>query len=410
MASDLLLLPGLVAYALLARVALHLAEPWRLRAFALVNVVAVGALFYAKVRPYTWMLGVYLGLVVVHWLLVRALARRGDRLAWIAFVFPLAMLVLVRFAPDSLLAPVWARAGVPPELQSAALYFVGVSYMAFRLSWLVLEVRNGVVECPSLSHFLGFAFFAPTIMVGPISRFSSYDASVRQPSREVTPLDRSLLRIGVGVIKYAFIANAVNQVAYQALVLDGRPHAIVDWLIAPAAYYVFLYCNFSGFCDIAIGIGGFLGIKVDENFDNPFGARNVQVLWNRWHMTLGAYMRDVLFTPLSKWLVGKLGVKRRDHAIALGLFTVFVLIGLWHGATANFILFGVMNGVAIVLTHYYGIALRKRLGKDRFRKYQESKIVRALAVAGTFLYFSAALGVFANTRSLARNLEFFFHR
>ncbi len=407
MASDLFLLPGLLAYMLLARLVLALSEPLRTRAFAVLNLVGVGIFFYAKVRPYTWTLGVYVAVVVATWGLTRVLATRRGRSPWIAFFFPIAVLLLVRFLPSGVWAPAWSALGVPSEFQNAALYFVGISYMAFRLSWLVLEVRNGVVEQPSLAHYLGFAFFPPTMMVGPISRFSSYDASFRNPSREIRRSRESLVRIAVGIAKYAFLANLVNQIAYQGLVLDGRPHPVVDWVIAPVAYYLFLYCNFSGFCDIAIGIGGFLGIRIEQNFDNPFGARNVQVLWNRWHITLGAYMRDVLFTPLSKWLVARLGVRRRDHAVAIAIFCVFVLIGVWHGPTANFVIFGLMNGAAVVATHYYGIALRKRLGKERFRRYQENRLVQAVGIVGTFLYFTAALGVFANTRSLARNLEFF---
>jgi D-alanyl-lipoteichoic acid acyltransferase DltB (MBOAT superfamily) len=409
-ATDLLLLPGLLAYAVIARAVLALAPPWKERLFAALNLIAVAILFYAKVRPYTWMLGVYAGVVAVHWGLVRTLARREGRLPWLAFAFPLVLLVLVRFVPTAVYTPLFEGFEVPPPMRTPALFFVGISYAAFRLSWLVLEVRNRIVEPPGLAHYLGFAFFPPIVAVGPITRFSTWDASFKSPSEEVTPFGRSVVRIAVGIAKYAFLANLVNQIAYQALVLDGRPHAKVDWLIAPLAYYVFLYCNFSGFCDIAIGIGGVLRIKIEENFDNPFAARNVQVLWTRWHMTLGAYMRDVLFTPLSKWLIGRLGVRRRDHAVAIAIFAVFFLIGIWHGPTANFVVFGVMNGVAVVATHYYGIALKRRLSKESLRRYQASAVVRTVATAGTILYFTAALGVFANTRSFARNLEFFLHR
>lgn len=409
MASDLELIAGLLLYTLVSRAVLSLTGAWRLRLFALVNIVTVGALFYAKVRPYTWTLGVYLVLVALHWVLVRHLARQDGKLPWIAFSYPIVLLVLIRFIPP-LWMPLWRGLAVPHELQNAAFFFVGISYMAFRLSWLVIEVRNGIVESPSLAHYLGFAFFAPTIMVGPISRFSRYDASIRTPSRAVAPLRSSCVRAIVGVTKYVLLANAANQIAYAGLVLDGRPHALVDWIVSSAAYYIFLYCNFSGFCDIAIGIGAILGIKIDENFDNPFAARNVQVLWNRWHMTLGAYMRDVLFTPLSKTLIARFGPARSAHAIAISIFTLFVVIGVWHGPTANFILFGIINGLALVLTHYYGIALKRRLSKDALRRYHRSKAIRAIGVVATFIYFSIALGVFANTKSLARNVDFFRHR
>ena len=96
-------------------------------------------------------------------------------------------------------------------------------------------------------------------------------------------------------------------------------------------YYLYLYCNFSGYCDMAIGAAGLIGIPVAENFNNPFAARNVKDFWNRWHITLSSYMRDVVFAPLSKNLVRAMGPAYANHAIALTITVVFLLVGVWHG-------------------------------------------------------------------------------
>jgi D-alanyl-lipoteichoic acid acyltransferase DltB (MBOAT superfamily) len=188
----------------------------------------------------------------------------------------------------------------------------------------------------------------------------------------------------------------LNQLTYSGLLLDGHPHLWVDLPIAAVAYYLYLYCNFSGFCDIAIGGAGLMGIPVAENFANPFAARNMKDFWNRWHITLSQYMRDVVFSPLSKTLVRVVGPSRANHAIAATILVVFLLVGIWHGVTWNYAAFGVACGVGVAANHYYTVALKKRLGRERFAAYNRSRAIHAAAVTTTFLYVSASLFLFAN--------------
>jgi D-alanyl-lipoteichoic acid acyltransferase DltB (MBOAT superfamily) len=162
-------------------------------------------------------------------------------------------------------------------------------------------------------------------------------------------------------------------------------------------YYLYLYCNFSGFCDMAIGAAALIGIPVPENFDNPFAARNVKDFWNRWHITLSTWMRDVVFSPLSKFFVGKFGIKLADHAIALTITIVFLLVGIWHGVGWHFAAFGAAHALGVVANHYYTIFLKKKLGRDGFKAYNENRWIRAIAVALTFCYCAASLFLFANT-------------
>jgi D-alanyl-lipoteichoic acid acyltransferase DltB (MBOAT superfamily) len=148
---------------------------------------------------------------------------------------------------------------------------------------------------------------------------------------------------------------------------------------------------------MAIGAAALIGIPVPENFDNPFAARNVKDFWNRWHITLSVWMRDVVFSPLSKFLVGKFGIKLADHAIALTITIVFLLVGIWHGAGWNFAAYGAVHALGVVANHYYTIFLKKKLGRERFKAYNENRWIRAVAVAGTFCYCGASLIFFANT-------------
>jgi len=199
------------------------------------------------------------------------------------------------------------------------------------------------------------------------------------------------------MVKYKFLGNLFFQLAYSNLLLDNHYHPWIDLPVAAIFYYLFLYNNFSGFCDMAIGCAGLIGIPVIENFNNPFAARNMREFWNRWHISLSQYMRDVCFSPLSKYFARLFGPANVNHAIALTIMVVFLLIGIWHGTGWNYIVFGLLNGVGVIATHYHTIGLKKWLGREGFKAYNANPWIRAAAVAITFCYFAFTLFFFANT-------------
>ncbi len=210
------------------------------------------------------------------------------------------------------------------------------------------------------------------------------------------PVGRAALRILVGAVKYQFLGNLCNQLTYSGLLLDDHPHHWIDLPVAMLFYYLYLYLNFSGFCDMAIGVAALIGIPVPENFDNPFAARNVKDFWNRWHITLSVWMRDVVFSPLSKYLVGRMGIKLADHAVAITIFVVFLLIGIWHGVGWNYFWFACgLQSVGVVTVHYYTLFLKEggsgREGLLRPTTKTGGFAEPAMAVTATFCYYAATL-------------------
>jgi D-alanyl-lipoteichoic acid acyltransferase DltB (MBOAT superfamily) len=319
---------------------------------------------------------------------------------------PLGILIVVHFTPVTELSGLFSRRlyEVLTRRPLSPTEFVGLSYLAFRTSHLVLEVRNGVVPPPDFWEYLGFAFFAPTLSIGPISHYSSYRQAFGNDGRPEIPIGRASLRVLIGAVKFRFFGPLLNQLTYSNLLLDGNPHLWVDLPIAALAYYLYLYCNFSGFCDIAIGGAGLMGIPVQENFMNPFAARNMRDFWNRWHITLSQYMRVVVFSPLSTSLVRAFGANRANHAVAVTIFVVFLLVGVWHGVSWHYAAFGVAHGFGVAANHYYTIALKKRLGKKGFAAYNQSPAIHAVAVMLTFIYVTACLFLFANTGNDMRTI------
>jgi len=387
------LLAALLAYVLAGRLILQrLAGGGRELLFAGLNLAGVYFfLFYGHHSYYTLRFAAYLALVGGQFVMLRLFATRDGALPWLAFFAPIAGLILFRYVPGGIFQAAAAAGlkyhGIPT--------MIGISYLAFRCSRLVLEVRNGAVKPPNFLEYLNFAFFLPTMSVGPINTYANFRRGFTE--RYDVPAGRAVLRILVGAVKYEFLGNLCNQLTYAGLLLDEHPHPWLDLPVAMLFFYLYLYCNFSGCCDMAIGAAGLIGVPVPENFNNPFAARNVKDFWNRWHITLSVWMRDVVFSPLSKFLVRLMGIQLADHAIALTITIVFLLVGIWHGCGWNFAAYGAMHALGVVANHYYTIFLKKKLGRDGFNAYNENRWVHAAAVALTFCYCGASLIFFANT-------------
>ena len=338
---------------------------------------------------------VYLALVFAQYVMLWIFAESDGRKPWLAFFTPIAALVFIRYVPASFYAQLAGTLGMASRGIPA---FTGISYMAFRSSLLVLEVRNGAVKKPSFFDYLGYCFFVPTMPVGPINPYSNHRRAF-DAERPSIPLDRAVLRIIVGLVKYKFLGVVFSQLAYEGLLRDEQYHHWIDLPVAAVFYYLYLYCNFSGFCDAAIGVAGVIGVPVAENFQEPFAARNVKDFWNRWHITLSQYMRDVVFSPLSKFFARLLGPANVNHAVALTIIVVFLLVGVWHGVGWNYAVFGALHALAIVVNHYYTISLKKWLGREGFKAYNANSWIHAVSVAATFCYVAASLFFFANTFS-----------
>jgi len=389
------LIAGLLAYLLASRLVMRgLTGNWRDVVFACINVAGVyWFLFYGQKSHYTERFAVYLALIFFQYVMLRTFAQKEGGKPWLAFFTPIAGLIVLHYIPASAYISLGHAFG---SVWRGTPNMVGLSYLAFRSSRLVLEVRNGTVKQPSFWEYLHFCFFLPTMPVGPINTYANYRRAF-EPAPLDFPIGRALLRILVGLVKYLFLGALCNQLTYSGLLMDDHFHHWFDLPVAILFFYLYLYCNFSGFCDMAIGAAGLIGIPVPENFDNPFAARNVRDFWNRWHITLSQYMRDVAFAPISKFFARLLGPANVNHAIALTIGLVFLLMGIWHGAGWNFVAYGAVHALGVVTNHYYTIALKKHLGREGFNAYNSNPLIRAVAVALTFCYCAASLFLFANT-------------
>ncbi len=332
---------------------------------------------------------VYIALVLFSFATL-SFAHRSDRNWAAAYASPIFSLLLARD-----LIPFLTHS---QKNGSITFIFVGISYVAFRLCFMVTEVRNKVVEMPSLAQYLSFSFFVPLMIVGPISPYGLFiDSAKRAREVQIEHLP-NILRMIRGLLKYLLFSTILSEIGYgPAFMRNGHLHSKLDLLVAVLVYPLFLYCNFSGLCDVAIGASSLCGIQVAENFNNPFGSRNFQEFWSKWHISLSTWMRDMVFTPMVKAICTRWPSVSVNNAIAAAIMTVFILIGLWHGVETHFVLFGISQGLGVVAIHYGGVALKAKMSKQQLLAYRQNPRIKIAGRVATYLYFAATLSLFANS-------------
>jgi D-alanyl-lipoteichoic acid acyltransferase DltB (MBOAT superfamily) len=179
--------------------------------------------------------------------------------------------------------------------------------------------------------------------------------------------------------------------ALGVLAQPGGGHFVAG-LIAFASYPFFLYCNFSGYIDMVIGIARLLGIELPENFNRPFSSESFIEFWSRWHITLSEWFRNYVYNPLLMGLMRKYPAENLEAVWAvLAFFFTFFLVGVWHGQTPSFLFYGVLQGFGVSANKLYQIVMAKRLGRKRFKALSSQPIYVTFARGLTFTWFTFTL-------------------
>lgn len=228
------------------------------------------------------------------------------------------------------------------------LPLLGLSYVAFQMIAYLADVSRGAVSAEqNIFRFISYTLFFPKIISGPITKYKLFNDQVSSLNPNFSDMADGLRRVFQGVIKRLLMANQLGVVADAVFNLN-TPNVTpsIAWL-ALIAYTLQLYYDFSGYTDIALGMGKIIGIKLPENFDYPYTSQSIGEFWRRWHMTLSGWFREYVFYPLERKRARVLGQQ-------INLVIVFLLTGLWHGVTINFLIWGGIHGVAIAVESLIG--------------------------------------------------------
>ncbi len=259
----------------------------------------------------------------------------GKAVAAAAVILDLAFLAAFKYLDFALSALTPLFGG---RLQSVGLAApIGISFFTFKcISYIIDTYRNRENGTKRFFELLLYISFFPQIMAGPITRFSDFRGQLDGRTCGAAGAAAGLRRFIVGLGKKLILAGTAAGVADRAFGADAVLDARIAWLCA-AAYMLQIYFDFSGYSDMAIGLGEMFGFSTPENFDHPYAAASITDFWRRWHISLSSWFRDYLYIPLG-------GSRKGRARAAANKFIVFVLCGLWHGAGWNYLLWGAWHG------------------------------------------------------------------
>lgn len=272
---------------------------------------------------------------------------------------------------------------------------VGLSYVLFRLLHLMVDAQQGELrERIPLLSYANYTLNFLSFTAGPIQLYPDFARDEQAPlALTKQGVASSFARIVAGFVKVAVISAAANY-AFAALsprlLTDG---ASVPLFVACAALYTaYLYANFAGYMDIVIGVGALAGLRLPENFDHPFRARSFLEFWTRWHITLSNWFKLYLFNPLLKGLAKRYPSNAAAPYLAvIAFFVTFLVMGLWHGSTSVFAIYGLFLAVGASVNKWWQVLATRRFGKKTYKAWCELTPVAYTCRGLTFAYFAVAL-------------------
>ena len=246
---------------------------------------------------------------------------------------------------------------------------LGLSYITFQVISYLVDVSRGTIPAErNVIRFAAYILFFPKLISGPITRYKQFRDQLAALDPSAEEIAGGFRRVLVGVIKRILIASQLGVFANAVFDLPNpnvAPH--IAWL-ALIAYSFQIYFDFSGYTDVALGLGRMIGVTLPENFNYPYTAQSISDFWRRWHITLSTWFREYVFYPLERR-------KLRFAGQQINLIIVFLLTGLWHGPTLTFIAWGLLHGLAIAFESAGGARWMKNLWRPLRHLYALSIII-----------------------------------
>ena len=227
---------------------------------------------------------------------------------------------------------------------------IGISFYTFHFISYVVDVHRRVSQPQrNVVQFVCYITLFPQLIAGPIVRYHEIEAQLRDVrSARLRDFADGFPRFAHGLFKKVFIADTVAPVADAAFATTGGDLTTLSAWTGAIAYAVQIYFDFSGYSDMAIGLGRMFGFRLPENFDRPYSAWSITDFWRRWHLSLSRWFRDYLYVPLG----GNRGTAARTYR---NLSIVFLLTGFWHGASWTFIVWGAFHGALMIIERAFGL-------------------------------------------------------
>jgi D-alanyl-lipoteichoic acid acyltransferase DltB (MBOAT superfamily) len=290
------------------------------------------------------------------WLLGNAIdqaadPRRRKQLLVLTVVMNLGVLGLFKYFDFGVaqMSALLSQLGLhPPEIALRLTLPIGISFFTFESMSYVIDVyRRELPAHESYLEYLAFVAFFPHLVAGPIVRPRDLLPQLREAPRFDAGLaSRALLMITLGLVKKLAIGDYLGLNLVDRVFDSPLSYSALECYVALVAYAVQIYCDFSGYTDIAIGSAALLGVRFPRNFDSPYQAHDIVDFWRRWHISLSTWLRDYLYIPLG-------GNRRGRVRTYVNLLVTMLLGGLWHGANLTFVVWGGLHGLLLAGTRAF---------------------------------------------------------
>ena len=333
----------------------------------------------------------FVAITVISYGVARLLSRRKSRgVLWIGIGLNLANLVFFKYT-NSVLLILANDLGVSQALvvkeKLSLILPLAISFYTFQITAFLVDVYRGEVEDVGLVDFLVFILFFPQLIAGPIMRHHDFLNQLNNPRLDERSLPDGLFLIMMGLAKKVLVADGIASIidpVWAKPAMYGGPVTT----LATVGFTLQVFCDFSGYTDMARGMARLLGYEIPENFFAPYLAGSFADLWKRWHVTLSTWLRDYLYIPLG-------GSRVSSARLNVNIMIVMCLGGLWHGNNYTFFLWGFLHGVLLVV--------EKTLGLER---PSQRPVVHILRVIVVYFWFVVG-GVFFRARDLSSVTEVF---
>jgi len=260
---------------------------------------------------------------------------------------------------------------------------IGISFYTFQTISYTIDIYRGKLK--PVNNLIDFGFyvsFFPQLVVGPIVRAAHFIPQIyRKYSLTSREMSHALFLIMNGLIKKVLISDVISVNFVDRIFSDPLVHSGFENLMALYGYALQIYCDFSGYTDIAIGVALLLGFRLPVNFNSPYKARNLSDFWHRWHISLSTWLRDYLYIPLG----GSRKSKLRTQA---NLLITMLIGGLWHGANLKFIIWGGLHGLGLIFQKIWSHFFQTPKRENRFRRFV-SLFITFNIVVFLWLFFRA---------------------
>ena len=324
------------------------------------NLIALlaSAIFYLwGGRLFSFIL--FASIVIDFRLIKRSHNSTGEErifLFWSSIVLNLVLLGYFKYA-NFFVSTLVDVSGFDPHWVKVILP-IGISFFTFqKISYTIDVIKGDKEPLDSFTDYALYVLFFPRLIAGPIVRYHEIVSDLLDREKRDTIDDKIMgfFRFSIGLAKKVLIANTLAVTVDKIFLAPVDHLTLLDAWLGLLLFTFQIYFDFSGYSDMAIGLGRILGFKLPENFNFPYISQNITEFWKRWHITLGNWMKDYLYVPLG-------GNRATKNRLYINLSVVFLLSGLWHGSSWNFIIWGIFHGLFLILDRMFLIKLSEKYG------------------------------------------------